>query len=181
MGFSVPILMAAASSAVSAIGSIAAGESQRQTAFAQARQAELQAKSDALKYKQQGIAVLEKTLATAATIRARAAAGSVDPFGGSALALTQYAFGKGAEEKIMTEDNAQLALLGGQINASELRRQGDAAAQAGYIKAFGTLLSTGAQAKFIGGAGDMLGSSSLKLTGSNLVSTHKGNPFYYGS
>ena len=89
MGFSVPILMAAASSAVSAVGAIAAGESQRQTAYAQARQAELQAKSDALKYKQQGIAVLEKTLATAATIRARAAAGSVDPFGGSALALTQ--------------------------------------------------------------------------------------------
>jgi len=178
MGFSVPILMAAASAAVSAVGAIAAGESQRQTAYAQARQAELQAKSDALKYKQQGIAVLEKTLATAATIRARAAAGSVDPFGGSALALTQYAFGKGVEEKIMTEDNAQLALLGGQINASEMRRQGDAAAQAGYIKAFGTLLSTGTQAKFIGGPGDMLGSSSLNLnsTGANILK----RGVYYG-
>ena len=177
MGFSVPILMAAASSAVSAIGSIAAGESQRQTAYAQARQAELQAKSDALKYKQQGIAVLEKTLATAATIRARAAAGSVDPFGGSALALTQYAFGKGVEEKIMTEDNAQLALLGGQINASEMRRQGDAAAQAGYIKAFGTLLSTGAQIGQIGGPPG-LGSSSLNLnsTGANVLK----RGVYYG-
>ena len=177
MGFSVPILMAAASSAVSAIGSIAAGESQRQTAYAQARQAELQAKSDALKYKQQGIAVLEKTLATAATIRARAAAGSVDPFGGSALALTQYAFGKGVEEKIMTEDNAQLALLGGQINASEMRRQGDAAAQAGYIKAFGTLLSTGAQIGGIGGPPG-LGSSSLNLnsTGANVLK----RGVYYG-
>jgi len=177
MGFSVPILMAAASSAVSAIGSIAAGESQRQTAYAQARQAELQAKSDALKYKQQGIAVLEKTLATAATIRARAAAGSVDPFGGSALALTQYAFGKGVEEKIMTEDNAQLALLGGQINASEMRRQGDAAAQAGYIKAFGTLLSTGAQIGGIGGP-PMLGSSSLNLSSSNGASIIKRGAYY---
>ena len=169
--------MAAASSAVSAIGSIAAGESQRQTAYAQARQAELQAKSDALKYKQQGIAVLEKTLATAATIRARAAAGSVDPFGGSALALTQYAFGKGVEEKIMTEDNAQLALLGGQINASEMRRQGDAAAQAGYIKAFGTLLSTGAQIGGIGGP-PMLGSSSLNLSSSNGASIIKRGAYY---
>lgn len=169
--------MAAASSAVSAVGAIAAGESQRQTAYAQARQAELQAKSDALKYKQQGIAVLEKTLATAATIRARAAAGSVDPFGGSALALTQYAFGKGVEEKIMTEDNAQLALLGGQINASEMRRQGDAAAQAGYIKAFGTLLSTGAQIGGIGGPPG-LGSSSLNLnsTGANVLK----RGVYYG-
>jgi hypothetical protein len=178
MGFSVPILMAAASSAVSAVGAIAAGESQRQTAYAQARQAELQAKSDALKYKQQGIAVLEKTLATAATIRARAAAGSVDPFGGSALALTQYAFGKGVEEKIMTEDNAQIALLGGQINASEMRRQGDAAAQAGYIKAFGTLLSTGAQIQGIGWQPTGLGSSSLNLnsTGANVLK----RGVYYG-
>ena len=177
MGFSVPILMAAASSAVSAVGAIAAGESQRQTAYAQARQAELQAKSDALRYKQQGIAVLEKTLATAATIRARAAAGSVDPFGGSALALTQYAFGKGVEEKIMTEDNAQIALLGGQINASEMRRQGDAAAQAGYVKAFGTLLSTGAQIGGIGGPPG-LGSSSLNLnsTGANVLK----RGVYYG-
>jgi hypothetical protein len=177
MGFSVPILMAAASSAVSAVGAIAAGESQRQTAYAQARQAELQAKSDALKYKQQGIAVLEKTLATAATIRARAAAGSVDPFGGSALALTQYAFGKGVEEKMMTEDNAQIALLGGQINASEMRRQGDAAAQAGYIKAFGTLLSTGADIYKIGGP-PSLGSSSLNLSSSNGASIIKRGAYY---
>ncbi len=31
----------------------------------------------------------------------------------------------------MTEDNATLSLLGGEINATEMRRQGDAAAQAG--------------------------------------------------
>jgi len=172
MGFSVPILLAAASSAVSAVGSIAAGESQRQTAYAQARQSELQAKSEALRYRQQGVEVMNKTLATAATIRARAAAGSVDPFGGSALALTQYAFGKGLEEKMMTEDNASISLLGGEINASELRRQGDAAAQAGYIKAFGTLLSAGSQMGQIGGppTGTTLGNSSLNLNNARFKS-----------
>lgn len=178
MGFSVPILLAAASSAVSAVGAIAAGESQKQTAYAQARQSELQAKSDALKYRQQGVEVMNKTLATAATIRARAAAGSVDPFGGSALALTQYAFGQGLEEKMMTEDNATLSLLGGEINATELRRQGDAAAQAGYIKAFGTLLSTGAQASMIGGPPTALGSNSLNLTSSNGASIVKRGSYY---
>ncbi len=172
MGFSVPILLAAASSAVSAVGAIAAGESQRQTAYAQARQSELQAKSEALRYRQQGVEVMNKTLATAATIRARAAAGSVDPFGGSALALTQYAFGKGLEEKMMTEDNATLSLLGGEINATEMRRQGDAAAQAGYIKAFGTLLSTGSQIGQIGGppTGTALGSGSLNLNNARFKS-----------
>jgi hypothetical protein len=115
---------------------------------------------------------MNKTLATAATIRARAAAGSVDPFGGSALALTQYAFGKGLEEKMMTEDNATLSLLGGEINATEMRRQGDAAAQAGYIKAFGTLLSTGSQIGQIGGppTGTALGSGSLNLNNARFKS-----------
>ena len=178
MGFSVPILLAAASSAVSAVGAIAAGESQRQTAYAQARQSELQAKSEALRYRQQGVEVMNKTLATAATIRARAAAGSVDPFGGSALALTQYAFGKGLEEKMMTEDNATLSLLGGEINATEMRRQGDAAAQAGYIKAFGTLLSAGSQIGQIGGPPTALGSSSLNLSSNSAYTLKRGS--YYG-
>lgn len=176
MGFSVPILLAAASATVSAVGSIAAGESQRQTAYAQAKQAELQAKSQALQYRQQGIAVMEKTISTAATIRARAAAGSVDPFGGSALALTQYAFGKGVGEKMMTEDNATISLLGGEISSAELRRQGDAAQTAGYINAFGTILSAGAKAGSIGGT--PIGTSSLNLSSSNGASLIKSGSYY---
>jgi hypothetical protein len=86
--------------------------------------------------------------------------------------LTQYAFGQGLEEKMMTEDNATLSLLGGEINATEMRRQGDAAAQAGYIKAFGTLLSTGSQIGQIGGppTGTALGSGSLNLNNARFKS-----------
>ncbi len=70
-----------------------------------------------------------------------------------------------------------MSLLGGEINATEMRRQGDAAAQAGYIKAFGTLLSAGSEINRIGGP-QGLGSSSLNLSSSNGASLVKRGSYY---
>jgi hypothetical protein len=143
--------LAGLSSVVSAVGSIAGGLAQQATLNAQAKQEQMKAKAQELQYRQQGVQVLEKTLAVAATVRARASAGSIDPFGGSAAAITNFAFGQGIEEKQMTEMNAQLAFLGGETTAASLRAQGSAAATAGFITAGTTLLSTGANIMKVGG------------------------------
>jgi hypothetical protein len=107
----------------------------------QGRQAQLKARSDELKYRQQGIAALDRTLSTAATIAARAGAGSIDPFSGSAQALTTYAFGKGFGEFNLTQESAELARQTGLIGlgASDVQSDiyqmsGQQAALAGYVK-----------------------------------------------
>jgi hypothetical protein len=161
-------------SVVSGVTSIFGGMQQQSMYQMQAQQAQMQAKqsqlkffSDELKYRQQGVAVLDRTLATAATIAARAGAGSIDPFSGSAGALTTYAYGKGfgefnfaQESAEMTRLQGEIALAGGAIQAGLYQMSGDQAAMAGYARGASSIFGGLYQASQIGGP-SLLGPSNL--------------------
>jgi len=139
-------------SVASAVGAFASGGQQQAMYDAQAKQAQLRAQAEELKYKQQGVAVLQKTNMTAAAIAARAGAGSVDPFSGSAADLTSYAFGAGFGEFNLTKSNAELAHEQGVVQAGIYRMMGQQAYTAGIAKGVGSIFSGLMSASSIGGA-----------------------------
>ena len=157
-------------SVASAVGAFASGNQQQAMYDAQAKQAQLRAQAEELKYKQQGVAVLQKTNMTAAAIAARAGAGSVDPFSGSASDLTSYAFGQGFGEFNLTQSNAALAREQGVYQAGIYRMMGQQAYTAGIAKGVGSIFSGLMTASTIGGAPGGI---------DNFAQT--GSPFAYGT
>ena len=83
--------VAIASTLVSAYGQYSAGKYQKSMYQKQADWAEIQGESEALAYERAGNEALNKTLRTMATINARASAGNLNPFTGSAGNLQSYA------------------------------------------------------------------------------------------
>lgn len=107
---------------------------QQQAAFQR-----LQTRTEALKYKTQGVAILDNILQTQALITARAGAGGVDPFSGSAGQLQEYAQAQGAKELYTNITNKTIALAAGEMQAQQFGIQAAAARQAGFAAAIGTL------------------------------------------
>lgn len=101
----------------------------------QATQERVEARSEALKYKQQGIAVLDNILRTEATIIAKAGAGNIDPFSGSAMALRYANMAKGADEFFLTKEGATIVTAQGEAQAQQYLSQGRAAVQAATMSA----------------------------------------------
>lgn len=102
-----------ASSAFSAVSSVAQGAAQADYYRLQGAQAELQGRQNALNYNRQAYQLLERQQRLAGTVRARAVAGGVDPLSGSPMTVEQAnAYRAGNEMQILNE-NAQLALSGG--------------------------------------------------------------------
>ncbi len=132
-----PLMMA--SSAISAIGQIQAGAAQRQMYDEQAAQARMRGRSEAIAYKQQGADVLRNLNENLAAIIARSAAGGVDPTSGSAAVMQQYAMAEGIREKNIAADNALLAEGQAATQAHQYRMAGQAAQQASFFQAAGTL------------------------------------------
>lgn len=136
---------------VSAVGQISAANAQAQSYQLAATQAMIEGNARALEYRRQGNQVLRKVLETNATINARGAAGGIDPFSGSAGALSAYAFAEGEDEFTLATENAQMSILGGQANAASYRSAAASARQMGLINAAGTVIGGLAQASRIGG------------------------------
>lgn len=111
--------IALGASGLSAVAGLKSGQATAGGLRSQAMQTRMQAKGEELKYKQQGVAVLDNILQTQATLNARAGAGSIDPFSGSANALQQYALAQGAKENYTTMDNAIIAVRSGELQAQE--------------------------------------------------------------
>ena len=101
----------------------------------QAAMDKVQARSEALKYKQQGVKVLENILQTDALIVARAGAGGIDPFSGSAKTLSDFALAKGIEEKQLSDDGALIAIRTGMMQADQRMMQAKATMLAGVANA----------------------------------------------
>jgi len=101
----------------------------------QATQARLQSKQESLKYKQQSVAVLDNILRTQSAITARAGAGSIDPFSGSAANLSRYALAEGVKEMYTIQDNELITLRGGEMQAQQYMRQARGVMQAGLTSA----------------------------------------------
>ena len=108
--------LAVAASVVGAIGTMKSGSAQKAMYDAQAAQTMVQARSnviksrrEALKYKQDGVAVLDKMRKTIATVSARGAAGSIDPFSGSTGNLQINIFDQGYLDFSINKDNTNMA------------------------------------------------------------------------
>lgn len=137
--------------AFQAYGQYKAGRAQAKGLARQAAMEQFQGRSEALKYREQAVATMDRVLRTQATINARAGAGSVDPFSGSALAIQDYAIAEGAKEIYVSKDNEIVAREGGLIRAQQLMRQSKSAYQAGIFQAVGTLGSAALSAGMTGG------------------------------
>lgn len=145
-------MLAAGASAVSALGSIAAGRAQAASYRAQAKQAEIKGTQEALQYRQQGVEVLQRMNQNLATVNARAAAGSLDPFSGSPQSLKDYAAATGTEEYYLTEENAALSMATAEINSEQYRNAASQAARQGWINAISTVGTTAMTMGQMGGA-----------------------------
>jgi hypothetical protein len=131
--------MQMALAAVSAAGSVSAGITQQRTYNAQAEQARIQGRSQAIAYKQQGAMVLRNLNETLASTIAMAGAGGIDPTSGSARLLQDFARAEAYAEYGTALDNAVLAREGAAAQAGVYRMAGRAAFQTGVINAMGTL------------------------------------------
>lgn len=144
-------------SGISAVSQIQAGRQQARAYEAQARQEELKGKQAELQYRQQGLEVLRRTRSTMSTVTARAAAGGLNPYSGSPQSLKNYASATGTEEFYLSRENAQLALVTGEINAQQNRMAASQARRQGMIGAIGTLASAGMTYGQIGGPPSNIG------------------------
>lgn len=139
------------SATLSAFAQVAAGRSRAKGLAAQATQTRIQARSDALEYKRQGVAVLDNILQTQAAIVARAGAGGIDPFSGSAKALQIYAKSRGADEYFLAVEGGTITTLMGEAQAGEYMRQASSAMKLGVLGAAVTLASAGQMQSTLGG------------------------------
>lgn len=121
----------------SALSSIRQGEQQKQAYEFQGQQAALQGRQNALNYNRQALTSFERQQRLAGTIRARAAAGGIDPLTGSPLSLDQWNAQRAGNEMQIARENADLSLAGGLAQSQQLYGAGDAAQQAGYLGAIG--------------------------------------------
>jgi len=132
-------MISAGTGAISAAGSISAGRTQQLAYNAQAEQARIQGRSQAIAYKQQGANVLRNLNETLASTIAMAGAGNVDPTSGSARIMQDFARAEAYAEYGTALDNAVLAREGAAAQAQVYRMAGRAAFQTGVVNAIGAL------------------------------------------
>lgn len=146
--------VAIAGSALSAKAQMDAGKAQRYQYEAQAKQAEIKGRQDAVAYKEQGNQVLrERRRIVASAIAKGGASGFNFTEAGSptdiAVRQTDY---EAVKDFTIARDNATMAIKMAEYNAGSLRTAGKNIQQTSRVAAFGTML-TG-----IGQAGQIYGS-----------------------
>lgn len=152
--------VAISAAVIGGIQSIQMGKAQQQMYNVQAQQAAMQARSqalsqraDTLEYKRQGVSVLENLSRNLATINARAAAGSIDPFSGSVANLAMANLEKGVTDFYTSRENVELSAAqsklieaSGDFQAAQYTAAGDFAKRQGYMNA----LASFGQAAYMG-------------------------------
>lgn len=139
-------------SAIAGEASIRGARAQAAGLGAQATMARTQARSEALKYKQQGVAILDNILRTSASINARAAAGGIDAKSGSAAALRQYAQAKGADEYYMSREGQTIVARQGELQAIEYEKQARSIVKQASTQAITSIAMAGFQGSLLGKA-----------------------------
>jgi hypothetical protein len=123
-----------ASTSANALNAIHQGNIARGQYAAQAAQAGLQGRAQALRYAQQGNAVLNRSLEAQAMARARAAAGGIDPFSGSAQFVQELSSRDAASDLGLLGDNAEMARLAAATQEGIYRQAGREARRAGLLR-----------------------------------------------
>jgi hypothetical protein len=143
--------VAIAAAVFSGIQSIKQGREQGKLLEMQGTTALLQSRGEAVKYEQQANNVLRRALETQAAARARAAAGGIDPFSGSAQFIQDLSAKAGGEEFNLSRENAKLVALGGEIQFGQSMQAARNARRAGLISGLTSFGTAGASAAKIGG------------------------------
>lgn len=121
--------------AISAYSALESADAQATGLRLQATQAELEGRANALRYNQQAFATFQQGQKLNAVVRARAAAGGIDPTTGSPLTIQQYNAVKAGEEYMMAKENAEGAIAGGLANSQALYSAASSAKRLGYLNA----------------------------------------------
>lgn len=177
-----------AGAALSAVSQIKQGQAQKAMFNAQAQQTRiqgrsqaLQARQQALQHKEDALAVMEKVRRNLATINARGAAGSLDPFSGSTGNLMTVNLANAADDYYAAMDNAQISYENEKILRGSANYQAQiykaAGKQAMQQAMMGALTST-AMAGYQGYKGGMFGTPSPAPASS--VSAYTGPTGTYG-
>ena len=130
-----------AATVMKAHSQIEQGKMQEMSFRLQASQAELQGRQNALVYNRQALQVLQRQEGLAATVRARAASGGIDPFTGSPLTIQQVDMMKAQGEAQIAQENAQNAIYGGLAQSQSLQAAGSAARYMANLSALTTIVS----------------------------------------
>jgi len=120
-----------------------AAKKEAEALVTQAAWSKVQARSEALKYKQQGVEVFRNINRTMGAINARSGAGSVDPFSGNSDNLALGALSLGANELYNTMAGQTISLTTGELKAKQFGLQAQATLKRAQAEAFGTILETG--------------------------------------
>jgi len=134
-----------AAMAMQAMGQVQQGKFQASQYKAQAAQTRLQGRAQAVRYEQQGNAVMKRSMEAQAMARARAAAGGLDPFSGSAQFVQTLSAQDAAEDVGILSDNAQLARLGADAQAQSYDSAARYARNAGLLAGFTTAATAAGQ------------------------------------
>ena len=139
---------------------------QRNAYYAQARQAELKGRTDALAYKREGIEILRNVQKAMATANVRAAAGGLAPFvSGESTSLINIASMRGdADEFSVQTGNASLAQSMSQAQADNLRTAGDVGVKMARKNAKISFVQTMVQGGLMAGSGGFTGNQTVPWT-----------------
>lgn len=127
--------VAIAAVALQAYSAYSGGRQQEKLARREAEQARFQGRVQALQYEQQANRMLKASLETQAAARARAAAGGVDPFSGSAGFVQHLSAVEGLEDFKILSGSAQLAREQGALQGSIYEDAGRYARRRGLLGA----------------------------------------------
>lgn len=137
--------------AVSAAGSIKAGQDRNKMYQMQAKQAEVESDRRAVQYELQANEILRRTNQANAAVVARGFAGGTQGFEGSAGLIQSINNTRGGKEFIFALQNADMTKRSGLIQSSLYEAAGQTAEQAGYFDAAGKLGSAAFMYSKIGG------------------------------
>lgn len=157
--------VAIAAAVVSAIGTVEAGQARGRQLHLQAEMASLEGKQKALQYEQQANMVLNKLNATNSAAVARASAGGVQAFEGSAALMQSTNVRKAGREFNIMFENVAGAERMGDIQKSIYAQAANTAEKGAYFDAAFKLASAGYQYGQLGSAptGGQAGGGGLKL------------------
>jgi cell fate (sporulation/competence/biofilm development) regulator YlbF (YheA/YmcA/DUF963 family) len=127
--------VAIATAAMSAYSSIQQGNQEKKFYGQQADQARLQGRVQAVQYEQQANRMLKSSIETQAMARARAAAGGVDPFSGSAQFVQDLSAQEGLADFNTMQDNAALSRISAATQSTNYEDAGRYARKRGLLGA----------------------------------------------
>lgn len=122
-------------SVVSAIGKVEEGYAKREEYRLKAQQAQLQSERQALEYERKGVNMYNKINQANAAAAARAYAGGVKGYDGSAGLVQKVSEERGGREILYTKEGAEAARRAGFTQAGLYERAGERAVTSGWFSA----------------------------------------------